>query len=73
LLEVRRKSSAPGGGFRRPARHDAERKQSSIWQGVRKPQPATTDATAFMRTDRGFNDLCLVASTQRVRGSTMTR
>ncbi len=71
LLEVRREIERLVA--RSAARHasDAERRQFTALGKAFETAARTDDATAFMRTDRAFNELCLVAARNEYAASAM--
>ena len=71
LLEVRREIERLVAGSAARRASDLERGQFSVLAKAFEAAARTDDATAFMRTDRAFNELCLVAAHNEYAASTM--
>jgi DNA-binding GntR family transcriptional regulator len=71
LLEVRREIERLVARSAARRASDAERKQFIDLGRAFEAAARTDDETAFMRTDRAFNDLCLVASHNEYAASAM--
>jgi len=72
LLEVRREIERLVARSAARRASDIERKQFVDLGKAFEAAARSDDATAFMRTDRAFNDLCLVAAHNEYAASTMT-
>jgi len=71
LLEVRREIERLVARSAARRASDAERRQFADLGKAFEAAARTDDATAFMRTDRAFNELCLVAAHNEYAASTM--
>jgi DNA-binding GntR family transcriptional regulator len=71
LLEVRREIERLVARSAARRASDAERTQFAGLGKAFEAAARTDDATAFMRTDRAFNDLCLVAAHNEYAAGTM--
>jgi DNA-binding GntR family transcriptional regulator len=71
LLEVRREIERLVARSAARRASDADRNQFAALGKAFEAAARTDDATAFMRTDRAFNDLCLVAAHNEYAASTM--
>jgi len=71
LLEVRREIERLVARSAARRASDGERRQFTDLGKAFEAAARTDDATAFMRTDRAFNELCLVAAHNEYAASTM--
>jgi len=71
LLEVRREIERLVARSAARRASDTERRQFADLGKAFEAAARTDDATAFMRTDRAFNELCLVAAHNEYAASTM--
>ena len=71
LLEVRREIERLVARSAARRASDAERRQFADLGKAFEAAARSDDATAFMRTDRAFNELCLVAAHNEYAASTM--